>query len=150
MSKKILYVDMDSVLVDFAGGIDALDEETKAEFKERLDEVPDIFGKMKPIRGAVETYERLSKKFNAFILSTAPWENETAWSDKIIWVRKYLGEVAHKRLILSHHKELNRGHFLIDDRYNNGAVEFEGEWIQFATEEFPGWAAVERYLAHKD
>jgi 5'-nucleotidase len=103
MSKKILYVDMDSVLVDFAGGIDALDEETKAEFKERLDEV-----------------------------------------------RKYLGEVAHKRLILSHHKELNRGHFLIDDRYNNGAVEFEGEWIQFATEEFPGWAAVERYLAHKD
>ena len=140
---------MDSVLVDFVSGIDALDEATKAEFKDKLDEVPGIFGMMKPIDGAVDAYERLSKKFNTFILSTAPWENETAWSDKIKWVRKYLGEVAHKRLILTHHKDLNRGHFLIDDRYNNGAAEFEGEWIQFASEEFPDWDTVERYLADK-
>lgn len=69
--------------------------------------------------------------FNTFILSTAPWENETAWSDKIKWVRKYPGEVAHKRLILTHHKDLNRGHFLVDDRHNNDAAEFEGEWIQY-------------------
>ncbi|MCK5742215.1 MAG: hypothetical protein KAH48_08355 [Chlorobi bacterium] len=149
MAKKILYVDMDSVLVDFASGIAALDEATKAEFKDKLDEVPGIFGKMKPIAGALDAYERLSKKFNTFILSTAPWENESAWSDKIKWVRKYLGEVAHKRLILTHHKDLNRGHYLIDDRYNNGAAEFEGEWIHFASEEFPDWAAVERYLADK-
>jgi len=30
--------------------------------------------------------------------------------------KKYLGESAHKRLILTHHKNLNHGDYLIDDR----------------------------------
>ena len=31
-------------------------------------------------------------------------------------MKKYLGEIAYKRLILTHHKNLNFGDFLIDDR----------------------------------
>jgi 5'(3')-deoxyribonucleotidase len=61
-------------------------------------------------------------------------------------VQKYLGEAAYKRLILSHHKDLNQGDYLIDDKGKNGASEFEGEWIHFGSERFPDWDAVLKYL----
>jgi len=59
------------------------------------------------------------------------------------------GTPAYKRLILSHHKQLNRGDFLVDDRPNNGASEFEGEWLRFGSERFPGWDAVLEYLRER-
>ena len=80
------------------------------------------------------------------ILSTPPWDNTSAWSDKHQWVKKHLGVSAHKRLILSHHKNLNRGDYLIDDRTANGAGEFQGEHIHFGTEKFPDWKSVLEYL----
>jgi len=94
--KKILYVDMDNVLVDFQSGIDQLDEETKSKYDGDLDEVPGIFSLMLPMKDAVESFNELSAVFDTYILSTAPWENPTAWSDKLIWVKKYLGESAYK------------------------------------------------------
>lgn len=146
MNKKTLYIDMDNVLVDFKSGIDQLDEETKIKFDGKLDEVPDIFSRMKPIPGAVEAFNVLSEKYDTYILSTAPWENPSAWSDKVIWVKKYLGDKAWKRLILTHHKNLNQGDYLIDDRPNNGAETFEGEWIRFGSEGFDGWETIIKYL----
>jgi len=136
--KKILYFDMDNVLVDFQSGIDRLNEETLKEYEGRLDEVPGIFSLMKPLSGAVEAVKLLSQYFDVYILSTAPWKNISAWSDKAAWVHKYFGDkkesVFYKRLIISHHKNLNKGDFLIDDRTKNGAGEFCGELIQFGTE----------------
>ena len=114
--KKILYIDMDNVLVDFQSGIDKTNEDVCAEYADRLDEVPGIFSLMKPLLGAVDAYKQLVVEFDTYILSTSPWENPSAWSDKLIWVKDYLGAHAHKRLILSHHKNLNFGHFLVDDR----------------------------------
>ncbi|MEI6621033.1 MAG: hypothetical protein WCP28_03930 [Actinomycetes bacterium] len=42
----------------------------------------------------------------------------SAWSDKLSWVHKHFGHdaesPAHKRLILSHHKNLNSGDRLLD------------------------------------
>ena len=70
----------------------------------------------------------------------------SAWSDKHKWVKKYLGETAKKRLILSQHKDLNRGGYLIDDRTVNGAGEFQGEHIHFGQEKFPDWKSVLDYL----
>ena len=46
MEKKILYFDMDGVLVDFQSGIDKLSEEVKKEYEGRVDEVPGIFSLM--------------------------------------------------------------------------------------------------------
>jgi len=68
-------------------------------------------------------------------------------TDKLEWVKKYLGDVGYKRLILSHHKNLNKGAYLIDDRTKNGASEFEGELIRFGSDKFPDWASVLKYLA---
>jgi 5'-nucleotidase len=143
---KTLYIDMDGVLVDFQTGIDQLSEATKKEYDGRLDEVPGIFGLMEPMKGALEAFEQLPNHFDTYILSTAPWENETAWSDKLVWVKKHMGEKAKKRLILSHNKQLNKGHFLIDDRLKNGAEAFEGEHIHFRSEQFPNWERVVKYL----
>jgi 5'(3')-deoxyribonucleotidase len=108
---KILYIDMDSVLVDFKSGIDRVSKEIQSEFENRLDEVPCIFSLMEPMPQAVESYNYLAAQFDTYILSTAPWLNPSAWSDKLLWVQKHLGESAYKRLILSHHKNLNDGHF---------------------------------------
>ena len=147
MSNKILYVDMDNVIVDFPSAFDKVSEEKKRKFKNDMDEIPGIFAKMDPVPGAIEAYKKLSKKYDTYILSTAPWENSSAWSDKIEWVKKYLGEAAYKRLILSHNKNLNKGDYLIDDRPNNGAENFEGEWLHFGKgNRFPDWNAILEYL----
>ena len=101
---------------------------------------------MNPMEGAIEAFNTISKRYDTYILSTAPWGNPSAWSDKLIWVKEHLGESAHKRLILSHNKNLNRGDFLIDDRTHNGAGESQGELIRFGSEDFPTWDAVISYL----
>ena len=104
---------------------------------------------MDPIPGAIAAYEELSTLFDTYILSTAPWGNPSAWSDKLLWVKEYLGKPAYKRLILSHHKNLNDGDFLVDDRLKNGVDRFKGEHIHFATPEFPDWGTVVSYLKQK-
>ena len=147
--KKILYFDMDNVLVDFKSGIKREDAGTLKEYEGRLDEVPGIFSLMDPMPGAVEAFETLSQLYDVYILSTSPWLNPSAWSDKLLWVQKYLGDAAYKRLILSHHKNLNKGDFLIDDRRKNGAAEFEGELIEFGSDRFPNWESVVKYLVEK-
>jgi 5'(3')-deoxyribonucleotidase len=144
--KKILYVDMDNVLVDFESGISELDIATREHYKDNYDEVPGIFSLMIPVDGAVESFNLLADHFDTFILSTAPWNNPSAWTDKCIWVKKYLGDKAYKRLIISHRKDLNKGHYLIDDREKNGDRDFEVELIPFGSEKFRDWETVKRYL----
>lgn len=147
--KKILYLDMDNVLVDFTSAFPYFSEDIHTEYAGRLDEVPSIFSKMQPLFGAIDAYNELIHLFDTYILSTAPWENPSAWSDKLIWVKKYLGNSAHKRLILSHNKNLNAGDFLVDDRLKNGVSKFTGEHIHFGSEKFPNWETVTQYLKLK-
>ena len=101
---------------------------------------------MHPMPGAVAVFTELSALFDVYILSTSPWANPSAWSDKLCWVKAYLGEPAHKRLILTHHKNLNVGDYLIDDRTKHGVHDFSGEHIHFGTEGFPDWQKVMEYL----
>jgi len=144
--KKILYIDMDNVLVDFPSAFTKLDSLTKERYKDNMDDIPDIFSLMKPMKDALESYNLLSKHFDTYILSTAPWNNPTAWSDKLLWIQKYLGDEAYKRLILTHHKNLNCGDYLIDDRVKNGVDKFSGEHIHFGKEPFFDWQSVTQYL----
>lgn len=146
---KILYIDMDNVLVDFESALPHFPPEVLNEYEGHFEDVPGIFEKMEPTRGALDSFARLAEKFDTYILSTAPWNNPSAWSDKLEWVKKYLGQPAYKRLILTHHKDLNRGDFLVDDRDKRGAGEFRGELILFGSDRFPDWKAVEEYLLGK-
>ena len=149
MKLKVVYVDMDDVLVDFQSGIDSLSDEERRVYKDNIDNVPDIFSKMQPLDGAIEGYKKLTEHFDVYILSTAPWNNPSAWSDKLLWVQKHLGDIAYKRLILSSNKNLNAGDYLIDDRTANGASDFKGEHIHFLTEKFKNWDDVLNYLIPK-
>ena len=119
--KKRVYVDMDGVLVDYESGFDGTPDELHG-----YDNTPNVFNKMLPLPGALEAFRTLAKKFDVYVLSTAPWNNPSAWTDKANWIKKYLGDVAYKRLILTHNKALCIGDYLIDDRTANGAGEFTG------------------------
>ncbi|MCR4965931.1 MAG: hypothetical protein K6A41_09785 [Bacteroidales bacterium] len=163
MEKPILYIDMDGTLVDFQSGIDRLDEKTRmlynkhydsktdTKYGAHYDDVPGIFALMDPMPGAIKAVEELTKRYDLYILSTAPWNNPTAWCDKLNWVKRYFGggedSVFYKRLILSHHKDLCRGSILIDDRPEKwGAGNFDGEVIHFGEEPYKTWPEVVKHL----
>lgn len=146
MNRKRIYFDMDGVIVDFASGVAKLTDDEREQYKNNIDEAPGLFALMDPIPGAIEAVQLLAKRYDVYILSTAPWNNPTAASDKVEWVKKHLNGVFHKRVIITHHKELLIGDYLIDDRSKNGASEFKGEWIHFGSEQFPDWDAVLQHL----
>ena len=150
MSKKIIYFDMDGVLVDLAAKIATYDKDYIDTCKkdDTVDCIPDLFLDPHPMAGAIDVFNKFVKsdKYDVYILSTAPWDNSTAWSDKVEWVKKYLGVNGYKRLILSHHKNLNAGDYLIDDRTRNGADKFTGEHIHFGQDKFTTWVEVLKYL----
>ena len=140
---------MDGVLVDFQSGVDAISKDDFKKYKNKYKEVPNIFSLMTPIKDAIFSFNLLSKYFDTYILSTSPWNNSTALQDKQNWVKKYIGKKADKRLIFSHHKNLNKGDFLIDDRSKRGAAQFEGKHIHFGHGEFSDWFDVTNYLIDK-
>jgi len=133
---KTLYIDMDGVLVDLQSNLD------KQGWHQN------VFKDPPPMAGAVEAFNELcfDEDYDVYILSTAPWNIPNSWTQKRLWVSKYLGGKAHKRLILCNHKNLLRGDILIDDRTANGAGEFDGELIQFGTDKYPDWQTVIKYL----
>lgn len=151
MTKKIIYIDLDGVLVDLEGYINQKYLPNYIEsvgIGHIVDYDLDLFYEASPIEGAVESFKELTSNtnFEVYILSTAPWENEEAWKAKRVWVEKHLGESARKKLILTHHKNLLKGDYLIDDRDKNGASEFEGEHIKFGTKPYETWKNVMQYL----
>ena len=138
--KKIVYVDMDGVLADYEGKCKSLGVDPH-----NTDNIEGLFRSLEPIPGAIEAYRKLNEKYDVYILSTAPWDNVTALSEKNAWVKEYLPE-AYKRVIYTHNKNLCIGDYLIDDRTKNGAGEFTGELIQFGTEIYKNWDKVLKYL----
>jgi 5'-nucleotidase len=147
MNKKILYIDLDGVMVDLEAhaierhGPDAIKNLGKLTSIDK-----GLFENPEPIEGALDAFKILLEKYEVYFLSTAPWQNVESWSSKRRWVQKHLGKLAHKKLILSHRKDLLMGDYLIDDRPNNGAAEFKGEWIQFGQPGFENWSKILNYL----
>lgn len=143
--KRLLF-DMDGVLVEFNSALKYIDEKTRKQYEGRFEDIPGFFSLMEPMPGAIEAVKKLSEHYEVFILSTAPWRNPSAWSDKRIWVEKHFGNIFYKRIILTHRKDLVMGDYLIDDRGYNGTSDFSGEWIQFGSDRFPDWNTVLEYL----
>jgi len=150
MKKKILYIDMDGVLVDFDSETKKIDADTLKKYNGNFCSIPYFFSKMEPMPGAIDAYRKLFEKFDTYILSTAPRNNPSAWSDKLQWVRKYLGDEGCERLIISCRKDLNMGDYLIDDMTKNGADNFMGELIMFGSDKFLNWESVLSYLLEEE
>jgi 5'-nucleotidase len=156
--KKILYLDMDGVLCDFDSEIKKVhptifeheDHEDHDYRGKVIDEIveadPRLFLRLELIPGAFEAVTKLQLDFEVYFLSTPMWNVPHSFMDKRLWIEKHFGDSAKKRLILSHRKDLNIGHYLIDDRLKNGAAEFIGEHIHFGTPKFPNWSSVIEYI----
>jgi 5'(3')-deoxyribonucleotidase len=152
VTKPVLYIDMDNTLVDFVTAFGRVGDVALEEYKGNEDDIPGIFALMEPMPGAIEAVHALAEHYDVYVLSTAPWANPSAWSDKVGWIQRHFGShedsVLYKRLILSHHKNLNRGDFLVDDRlHKNGADRFVGTALEFGSDEWPDWATVVAYLS---
>lgn len=154
--KKIIYVDMDGVLVNFGDSIKQWFNNYPhlvEKYEKCPDHIPGIFRNPKPVEGSIEAIHALyySGKYDLYIATAAPWGNPYAATDKRFWIEDWFGTLFHKRMFITHNKELLVGDYLIDDRAHNGASQFgqitnRGKLIRFGTEDFPGWNAVLKYL----
>lgn len=138
-AKRKLYFDLDGTLVDFKSGIDKVNPDILEQHKGHPEDIEGIFSLMDPMPGAIEAVDQLKDIYDCYILSTVPWDNPSAWSDKLQWVQKHLGQTFYKKLILTHHKELlnDKDSLLIDDRKTHGAdsfginlIEFKRNWFE--------------------
>ena len=141
--KQIIYVDMDSVLVDFESGVEKAEPDLLKSYQGQYDNIPHIFSWMKPMPGGIEAFKKLNEKYDMYILTTAPWRNETALQDKKDWLNKHLGDIIRKKVIFSHRKELLMGDYLIDDR---DCPEFKGKQLLFGSKEYPDWDSILKEL----
>ena len=146
--KKLLYIDLDGVIADFISEMHSHPLREIPPYDEHPDTIPNIFRNLKLIEGAIASVNQLleSEKYEVYFLSTAPWNNPSAWTDKRLWLEELFGDVINRKLILTHRKDLVKGDILIDDRPNNGAKDFEGEWIHFGSDDYPDWNMVLNYL----
>lgn len=144
-TKKVLLVDMDGVMCDF--------DKAKTEAIAKVPEIlhpqcqMDFFRKLEPIRNAIKVINNLRKHFEVFILTSPSIKNPLSYTEKMLWVQDHFDRDMVERLIITKHKELVEGDFLIDDRpKHNGAIREGRELIHFGSESFPDWASVYKYL----
>ena len=160
MIKKVLLIDMDGVVADFRKYIldnstitaSEFDNSTK-EIEDRVDQFcianPTIFEYLEPIEGAIESVTALFEHYDIYFCSTPMYLVPESYKSKRIWLEKYFGELASRRLILTHRKDLIKGDILIDDRLVNGAEKFKGSFIYFGSDELMKWKYIMEYYFMK-
>ncbi len=127
-SKKIVYLDMDNVLVDFHSNVmlpipfDYFDH-------------PNMYRKgyfynLKPFPGALEAALELLIRpdLDVYILTQPVAGHPRTYADKAKWVEEYLPAFS-DRIIMTQNKLLNKGDYLVDDSLKWSA--FEGKFIHF-------------------
>ena len=149
---------MDGVIVDLSDNISkwfSMYPDLKFKYEKYPDHIPGIFRNPKPIKGSISSINELvkSKKYELFIATSAPWGNPESLTDKRYWIENYFGNIFHKKLIITHRKDLLIGDFLIDDRKKNGAINFTGQLISFGSNwetgkenRFKDWDSVLKFL----
>jgi len=151
--KKIVYIDMDGVIVDFGKAINDWFEKhphLEERYKTHPDHIQGLFRIAPPIKGAIDAIKKLndSGKYELFIATSAPWGNPQSLTDKRFWLEDYFDNIFHKRLFTTHRKDLLMGDYLIDDRLKNGELlRFGYDWENDnKPNEYPDWDSILDYL----
>lgn len=145
--KHIIYIDLDDTLCDYKSSYDAA---------RRLR--PDIlypqsqegfFLNLPPYENAIETASWLFEQpeFLVLLLTAPSVHNPLCYTEKRLWVERHFGFEHCHRLIISAHKGLSMGDYLIDDKTAGfGQEDFQGQLIHYGSAEFPNWASVKRHF----
>ena len=143
----IIYIEIDDVLCDFSEA-----------YNQALINNPDIkypqsqygfFTEIKPKEGAIDATQRIesSKDFETYILTAPSTRNPLCYTEKRVWIEKWLGYSFVKKLIICSNKGLLKGDILIDDNISGrGQENFEGRIIHFGSSQFPDWSSVIKEL----
>ena len=91
---------------------------------------------------AVKAYQQLSAIYDTYILATVPYNQPDSWGEQVRWVEQWLGVPAYNRLMISSHKNLSYGDYLIDAHDANGADGFMGTHIKFGEDPYKTWEDV--------
>ena len=160
MKKKILLFDLDGVCAAFIEKLYEMFPHIKnmPQGKEREEEIDNvcstygnhIFLNLDPIPGTITAVKILNKEYEIYFCSTPMQLVPESWTDKFLWINKLFGDIAYKKLILTHNKGLIIGDYLIDDRIANGVENFIGEHIHFGYNNTKNWKEVLLYLSKKD
>lgn len=148
---------MDGVLVDLGKEIEfhLKNPNLDPKFIKEPDLIEGLFESPQPIEGAIDAIKKLedSNQFDLFIATSAPWDNPPSLMHKRLWIEHYFGRTFHKKMFITHRKDLLIGDYLIDDRLANGAKAFIGELIHFGKDyktfepnPFPTWDSVLNYI----
>ena len=85
-----------------------------------------------------------------YIRTAGSVRNPSLYTEKRLWVERYLGLKTAYKLIISPNKGLNFGHYLIDDYIEGkGQENFEGQILQFGSNEYPDWKSIRRFFELK-
>ncbi len=148
--KKTIYLDMDDVLCDFTAAYKtAIKANPAIQYPQSQF---DYFRKLAPIKDAIASVNYLLQQplFEVYILTAPSIQNPLCYTEKRLWVEDHFGFEMVKRLIISPHKGLNRGDYLIDDNDSGkGQENFEGQLLKFGSPEFPNWKTVISFFQEK-
>ena len=146
MKKTKVFVDMDGTMCQF--------RESYLQWKKEHPEITypqsqfGFFSNLSPIPGAIDAFKILEENFDVYILTKPSVYNLMCFTEKADWVKRHLGFHMLEKLILMCDKSMVKaeGAYLIDDDIQAGQLQFEGEFIHFATDKFPDWDSVLKYL----
>ncbi len=144
MSKKIIAVDMDGILVDLLGkwlgsinrehGLNVKSEDIDdwemgncvklkplgKKVYEYLERPGFFFDDVQPIPGAIEGFNALRKLPDSHvIIVTSATSKEHPVVGKLHWLKKFLPDFSQKDVIFAYHKHLIKADVWIDDSDNN-------------------------------
>ncbi len=150
LMKKTIYIDMDDVLCDFTK------RRGEMLYKNPVMSYPQsqygFYENLEPILGGINAmvYFLTDSSYDPYILTAPSVLNPLCYTEKRVWVEKYLGMEYVNRLIISPNKSLLKGDYLIDDcREGRGQEHFEGKLIHFGSDVFPDWQTTIKYFESK-
>ena len=140
--RPILFIALDDTLSDNSNGWRKFSEEQLQTYAGRLYDIPGFFEALEPMSAAVKAFQTLAETYDVYVVSSVPPTNPSALSEKQKWVDRWLGVLAYNRFIITNHKQLLYGDYLIDAHQTNGASDFMGTFLHFGEDPYKTWEDV--------